>query len=165
MSDSVLGSLVGSVAAEWRADSKHSECGRITLLRHLDHGRRLAIGAACLFGLLVLGGCASTPSEPRLPDPLAAGWQGASVCERLHDDVHQRVLRCTFPPSVGHERHVHARHFGYVLAGGRMRITDSRGTREVDLATGASWASEGVEWHEVVNVGDTTSVYLIVEPK
>jgi len=31
--------------------------------------------------------------------------------------------------------------------------------------TGSSFTSPGVEWHEVVNVGDTTVVYLIVEPK
>jgi quercetin dioxygenase-like cupin family protein len=119
-------------------------------------------GVACLLSLAVLGGCAAVP---QLPDPLKAGWNGASVCEKLHDDAHQRVLRCTFPPSVGHERHYHTRHLGYVVAGGRMRITDSSGTREVDLASGTSFASEGVAWHEVVNIGDSTSVFLIIEPK
>lgn len=124
-----------------------------------------------LIALVVLTACATTrPPEaqrpdPELPDPLEAGWQGESVCETLHDDEYQRVLRCTFPPSVGHERHYHARHFGYILEGGRMRITDSTGTREVDLTTGGSWTSDGVDWHEVVNIGDTESVYLIVEPK
>ncbi len=114
-----------------------------------------------------------TPSAARkpvpgaqLPDPLAAGWHGRPVCERLHEDDRQRVLRCSFPPGVGHERHFHAPHFGYVLAGGRMRITDAAGgTREVDLPTGYHWSSEGVAWHEVLNVGETTSVYLIVEPR
>ena len=46
-----------------------------------------------------------------------------------------------------------------------MQITDASGTRKVDLATGSSFASPGVAWHEVVNIGDTTVVYLIVEPK
>lgn len=46
-----------------------------------------------------------------------------------------------------------------------MRITDANGTREVDLATGGSFTSPGVTWHEVVNVGNTTVVHLIVEPK
>ena len=87
------------------------------------------------------------------------------MCEELHDDPAQRVLRCTFPPGVGHERHYHAPHFGYALAGGRMRLIDANGTREVDLATGSSYASDGVAWHEVLNVGETTVVYLIVEPK
>ena len=46
-----------------------------------------------------------------------------------------------------------------------MQITDSSGTREVDLATGSSFASDGVAWHEVLNVGDTTAVFLIFERK
>ena len=112
--------------------------------------------------LTLAGGCATRPS---LPDPLAAGWNGVSVCERLREDRDHRILRCSFAPSVGHERHFHKRHFGYALSGGRMRITDSSGTREVDLATGSTFSSDGVQWHEVVNIGDTTVVYLIVEPK
>ena len=111
----------------------------------------------------LLAACAVRSSN--LPDPLAAGWQGRPVCEQLHDNAAQRVLRCTFPPGVGHDRHYHDPHFGYALAGGRMRLLDASGVREVDLATGSSYTSEGTAWHEVLNVGDTTVVYLIVEPK
>lgn len=112
--------------------------------------------------LACVGACTTPPS---LPDPLEAGWNGVPVCEKLHEDADHRILRCSFPPSVGHERHFHDRHFGYAIAGGRMRITDARGTRDVDLAAGSSFSSAGVAWHEVVNVGDSTVVYLIVEPK
>jgi quercetin dioxygenase-like cupin family protein len=108
---------------------------------------------------------AGAPQSAELADALQAGWKGASVCEVLRDDADHRVLRCSFPPSAGHERHRHPRHFGYALSGGRVRITDSTGTREVDLATGSHFASDGVAWHEVLNVGDSTVVYLIVEPK
>lgn len=87
------------------------------------------------------------------------------MCERLHEDAHQRVLRCTFPPGVGHDRHYHSRHFGYAMSGGRMRITDSKGTREVDILAGSSFTSDGVAWHEVLNIGDTQVQYLIVEPR
>lgn len=104
-------------------------------------------------------------TETSLPDPLAAGWEGERVCELLHDDANNRILRCTFPPNVGHERHFHSPHFGYAISGGRMRITDATGVREVDLATGSSFTSEGVAWHEVLNIGETTVAYLIVEPK
>ena len=106
---------------------------------------------------------AAALTSATLPDPLAAGWKGNSVCERLHEDSEQRVLRCTFAPGVGHERHYHAPNFGYAIAGGRMQITDASGTREVDLPTGSSFASPGTEWHEVLNVGETTVVYLIIE--
>jgi len=104
-------------------------------------------------------------TQAALPDPLEAGWNGAPVCEKLHEDSDNRILRCSFPPTTGHERHYHDPHFGYAIAGGRMRITDANGTREVDLATGSSFASDGVAWHEVLNIGETTVVYLIVEPK
>ena len=102
------------------------------------------------------------PDAP--PDPLAAGWNGSPVCELLAETERLRALRCTFPPGVGHERHRHVPHFGYALSGGRMQIRDGRGTREVELATGSSFTSEGGD-HEVLNVGATTVVYLIVEPK
>jgi quercetin dioxygenase-like cupin family protein len=114
--------------------------------------------------LLLLGPAALAVAAP-LPDPIAAGWHGKTVCERLHDDERQRVLRCTFPPGVGHERHFHVPHFGYALSGGKMQITDATGTREVELKTGSHFTSEGTAWHEVVNIGNTHVVYLIVEPK
>jgi len=104
-------------------------------------------------------------ADESLPDPLAAGWEGEPVCELIHDGVAQRVLRCTFPPGVGHERHYHAPHFGYVLEGGRMQITDGDGTKVVDARSHTTWQSDGIGWHEVVNVGETTASYLIIEPK
>lgn len=121
-----------------------------------------AAGVAAIV-LVPLAFAAQAPAP--LPDPLAAGWRGAPVCERLREDESLRVLRCTFAPGVGHERHFHPRHFGYALSGGRMRITDERGTREVEIAADSSFASDGVGWHEVLNVGDTTVAYLIVEPR
>ena len=46
-----------------------------------------------------------------------------------------------------------------------MQISDVGGIREVELATGSSFSSDGVEWHEVLNTGDTTTLFLIVETK
>lgn len=100
-----------------------------------------------------------------LPDPLAAGWLGKSVCQKLHENEKQRVLKCRFPPGVGHTRHYHVKHFGYALSGGTMRLTDQTGVREVKLNTGSSYYSEGTPWHEVLNIGETTVEYLIVEAK
>ena len=108
----------------------------------------------------------AAPASPSpLPDPLQAGWKGKPVCERLLEDDRRRVLRCTFPPGAGHDRHAHVAHFGYALSGGRMRITDSNGEREAVLATGSTFTSTGIPWHEVLNVGDTEVKYLIVETK
>ena len=120
--------------------------------------RSLALAAS----VTALGACAI---QSTTLDPLQAGWNGEPVCEKLYEDSDQRILKCTFPPGVGHERHYHEQHFGYAIAGGHMKITDSSGTREVDLATGSSYANDGVTWHEVLNVGDSTTIYLIVEPK
>ena len=100
-----------------------------------------------------------------LSDPLAAGWRGHSVCEVLADNAQLRTLRCTFPPGEGHERHFHAAHWGYVLAPSTMRITTAKGSVVRELKTGDTWWSDGVAWHEALNVGATTGVYLIVEPK
>jgi len=119
----------------------------------------------CSIHLASLAAAAHALADAPLPDPLQAGWNGSSVCENLHEDADQRVLRCTFPPGIGHERHFHPPHFGYAIAGGTVRIADARGERELDLATGSSFHSDGVDWHEVLNVGATTIVYLIVEPK
>ena len=46
-----------------------------------------------------------------------------------------------------------------------MRITSDAGTREVTLKTGSYFFSEGIAWHEALNVGDTTVSYLMLEPK
>jgi quercetin dioxygenase-like cupin family protein len=118
--------------------------------------------------LLLLAIAGLTPSMTfgeELPDPLRAGWNGEQVCQKLHEDDELRLLRCVFPPGGGHERHYHSRHVGYVLTGGKMMITDAEGTREVDVPTGSTFSSSGIDWHEVVNIGDTTSTYLIIEPR
>jgi len=100
-----------------------------------------------------------------LPGPLQAGWQGETVCAPLFENELMRAARCAFPPGVGHEKHFHPPHWGYIVEGGLMQITDKDGTREQPTPAGASWWSDGVEWHETVNIGETTTVYVIVEPK
>jgi len=122
----------------------------------------LLIAIAIFASSLIIISC---ESKPDLPDPLEAGWKGKKVCEVLVDNQQVRTLKCTFPPGVGHERHVHAAHYGYTLAGSTFRITDSSGTREVNVPTGYDFYNDGVQWHEVLNVGDSTAVFLIVEPK
>lgn len=101
----------------------------------------------------------------KLPDPLEAGWNNQIICEVLEDNDKLRTLKCTFPPGVGHERHYHNAHFGYTLAGSTFRIKDTTGTREVNVPTGYSFYNEKIEWHEVLNIGDSTAVFLIIEPK
>jgi quercetin dioxygenase-like cupin family protein len=100
-----------------------------------------------------------------VPDALAAGWKGEKLCENLHEDEQIRVLRCIFPPNVGHEPHSHPASFLYVLTGGHGTVTDSNGMREFDVKTDESRPAKPVVWHEMLNTGDSTLRYLIVEKK
>lgn len=100
-----------------------------------------------------------------LPDPLEAGWKNKAVCMVKKENKDVRVLECTFAPGVGHEKHYHKPHYGYAIAGSRFKITDENGSREVDVPSGSDFFSNGVVWHEVLNIGDSTAIFLIVEPK
>ena len=149
----------------WLLSTRHhhvtneSASGSIQLVSNFIKHVGIGIFLACMAAV------ATYADESELPDPLEAGWKGVSVCKKLHEDDDHRVLRCTFPPGVGHERHFHPRHFGYAIAGGRVRITNASGTRQLTPETGSSYSSDGVAWHEVENIGDSTIVYLIVEPR
>ena len=115
--------------------------------------------------LLILLLVLSCKTAQTLPDPLEAGWNGKKVCKVLSDTKTQRVLKCTFPPNVGHQKHYHKSHFGYTLAGSTFKITDDKGTRNVPVATGVNWTKTELSEHKVLNVGDSTAVFLIVEEK
>lgn len=106
-----------------------------------------------------------TSSAEQLTGPLETGWKGQSVCEKLSENTHETVLRCTFPPGVGHEKHKHNANFGYAISGGTMQLIDDKGTRVVELKTNSYFRSKGKQWHKVLNVGDITVVYLIIESK
>ena len=107
----------------------------------------------------------SCKADVNLPDPLEAGWKNTSVCKVLVENKKIRTLKCVFPPGVGHEKHYHAEHFGYTIAGGKFRITDKTGTREVNVPTGYDFYNKKIEWHRVLNIGETTAEFLIIEPK
>ena len=104
-------------------------------------------------------------NPPELPHAFDAGWEGQKTCEILFEDDSARVGRCVFPPGLGHEKHYHNPHFGYVLEGGTLRIVDSNGEREVTTQAGGDWSTTTVTVHEAMNIGETTTSYLIMEPK
>ncbi|MFZ4745445.1 MAG: cupin domain-containing protein [Sphingomonas sp.] len=125
----------------------------------------LSVATACVLAVIANGPAQAEPPAPPLPSAFDAKWHGQTVCEPLFENAAMRAARCTFPPGGGHERHFHPPHWGYIIAGGTMRVTDANGTRVRDLKSGSTWWSDGIAWHEAVNVGTTTSVYIIVEPK
>jgi len=103
---------------------------------------------------------------PDLPNAFDAGWKGEKTCEVLYETDSVRVGRCVFPPGTGHEKHFHYPHFGYVLEGGTLSITDASGVTEVRRTIASkSWSTDKITVHEALNIGDTTTSYLIIEPK
>lgn len=124
--------------------------------------RNLNLTILLVFIYAILFSC---KNENKLPDPLAAGWNNQSVCELIEENDKIRVIKCTFAPGVGHEKHYHKPHFGYTLSGSKFRIKDDSGIKEVQVLSGSSFFSEGTEGHEALNIGDSTAVFLIIEPK
>lgn len=124
-----------------------------------------------VLSLIVVASALSQPAIhaqdlPDLPEAFDAGWKGEKTCELLYETDSVRVGRCVFPPGVGHEKHFHYPHFGYVLEGGTLSIMDEQGETSVQQTmSGATWSTSEVTVHEALNVGDTTTSYLIVEPK
>lgn len=117
--------------------------------------------------IVFAGACASASAQlAPLPMALCAGWQGERTCELLSEDEQVRVLRCTFPPGVGHEMHYHPPHFGYVLSGDSvMRIRTADGTVDRPVSAGQTFSNDREVTHEPVNIGAETTTYLIVEKK
>lgn len=130
--------------------------------------RRSAVlfaGAALTMAGSVIGsGVADGSDPPGLPHAFEAGWRGDDTCEVLYVTAEVRVGRCVFPPGVGHEEHFHHPHFGYVIEGGVLEVSDDRGTQTVTTNTGDTWSTDSVTVHEAINIGRTTTRYIIVEP-
>lgn len=124
--------------------------------------RILLLSALVLFPVQAVWGEAKPET---LPHAFDAGWEGRQTCEVLFEDDTQRIARCVFPPGIGHEKHYHNPHWGYVLEGSTLRIVDDKGERTVTTGTGGSWSTDTVTVHEALNIGDSTTSYLIVERK
>ena len=116
--------------------------------------------------LALVSGPASAQFSEALPSALCAGWQNERTCELMHEDSMIRVLRCTFPPGVGHEAHYHPPHYGYALEGdSTMRVTTAAGVADRAIQAGSSFANDVEVRHAAQNVGAETMRYLIVEKK
>jgi quercetin dioxygenase-like cupin family protein len=124
------------------------------------------IKAPLLLSAFIFAGWSQAADLPDLLPAFEAGWKGGKTCELLYETDSVRVGYCSFPPGTGHEKHFHHPHFGYVLEGGLLRITDAEGgVEERQTTTGKSWSTSGITIHEALNIGATTTSYLIVEPK
>ena len=104
-------------------------------------------------GLLI---STSAAMSEAVPDALSVEWQGKHPCEKLYEDAQIRAMRCTFPPGAVHVRHSHPADISIVLSGGKAKVEDARGTRDVEPRTGVFNINPPVPWHEFTNTGDTT---------
>jgi beta-alanine degradation protein BauB len=52
---------------------------------------------------MILAPCAALAEN--VPDAFSVEWQGQHPCEKLYEDAHIRVGRCTFPPVAIHVCH------------------------------------------------------------
>jgi quercetin dioxygenase-like cupin family protein len=109
--------------------------------------------------------CVQAENPQPLPHAFDAGWQGSKTCELLYETPTVRVGKCSFPPGIGHEKHYHNPHFGYVLAGATMLVQNADGESEVVTEAGNSWITTERTIHQAINIGSTTAAYLIVEPQ
>ena len=100
-----------------------------------------------------------------VPDALSVEWQGKKPCEKLFEDAQVRIARCTFPPGAVHACHSHPSSFTYVLSGGKAQVQDEKGTRKIDIVTGAFVDAPSIPWHEFTNIGETMVQVLLVEKK
>lgn len=94
-------------------------------------------------------------------DPLVAA---ANVYQFKAEDDNARVLEVTFKPGDTAKMHHHPKHMAYVIKGGRLKLTSSGKSQEMNLADGeVVFLSE--QHHEATNVGDSTIDLLVVEFK
>jgi quercetin dioxygenase-like cupin family protein len=125
--------------------------------------RRIALGFAGFSMFAVLA--ASVAYADDVPGALAVEWQGKKPCEKLFEDGHVRVARCTFPAGVVHVCHSHPSYLTYVLSGGQAEVTDDKGSRKIEVVTGAFANVPPIPWHEFANYGQTTIGYIVIEKK
>ena len=133
-------------------------------MRRVKRAVPRALAAAAVLCLAVHAQPGAAGAHAGLPHAFDAGWEGRQTCKVLYRDDAVQVGHCVFPPGVGHEKHYHNPHFGYVLEGGTLSVRDSEGERTVTTRSGDSWSTSARTVHEAVNVGDTSTSYLIVEP-
>jgi quercetin dioxygenase-like cupin family protein len=100
-----------------------------------------------------------------VPDALSVEWQGKKPCEKLFDDEHVRVVRCTFAPGAVHVCHSHPSYLSYVVNGGQGQVQDEKGMRKIDVVAGALLDVPPTPWQVFANVGNTTIQFVVVEKK
>ena len=132
---------------------------------NISFTRALIVLAVAALGPPGILGGVNVARADDVPDALSVEWQGKKPCEKLFDDAHVRVARCTFPPGAVHVCHSHPAYLTYVVSGGQGQVEDEKGMRKINVTAGALVDVPPTPWREFANVGDTTIQFLIVERK
>jgi len=66
---------------------------------------KIVLAVAALGPPGTLGGINLARAE-NVPDALSVEWEGKNPCEKLFEDAHVRMARCTFPPGAMHVCHI-----------------------------------------------------------
>jgi quercetin dioxygenase-like cupin family protein len=127
--------------------------------------RVLIVSSVAALGPSGILGDVAAARAADVPDALSVEWQGKKPCEKLFDDEHVRVARCTFPPGAVHVCHSHPSYLSYVVSGGQGQVQDEKGIRKISVTAGALLDVSPIPWHEFANVGDTTIQYVVIEKK
>jgi quercetin dioxygenase-like cupin family protein len=125
---------------------------------------KFALRALAIASLGLVGTSFLVAAED-VPGALAVEWEGKKPCEKLFEDEHIRVARCTFSKGTVHVCHTQPSYLTYVLSGGQAEVQDDKGKRKIEVVAGAFADVPPISWHEFANVGETTLQYLVVEKK
>jgi quercetin dioxygenase-like cupin family protein len=128
----------------------------------MNHKAKFVLSTLAIASLGLVGTSFPIAAED-VPGALAVEWEGKKPCEKLFEDEHFRVARCTFAKGTVHVCHTHPSYLTYVLSGGQAEVQDDKGKRNVEVVTGTFADVPPIPWHEFANVGEITLRYLVVE--
>ena len=106
------------------------------------------IAALCVVSLGAVATSFPVVAED-VPGALGVEWEGRKPCEKLFEDDHIRVARCTFPKGTVHVCHTHPSYLTYVLSGGQAEVQDDKGKRKIEVVAGAFADVPPIPWHEI----------------
>ena len=127
---------------------------------NISFTRALIVLAVAALGPPGILGGVNVARADDVPDALSVEWQGKKPCEKLFDDAHVRVARCTFPPGAVHVCHSHPGYVSYVVSGGQGQVEDEKGIRKINVTAGALFDVPPTAFHPPPKV-DSSIVRII----
>jgi quercetin dioxygenase-like cupin family protein len=102
-----------------------------------------------------------TASKSSAQDPMTVG---PSIYRLILENERVRVLEARFLPGASIGAHMHPDHVVVVISAGKLSITNTEGTREIDAKVGDTFFIPA-QTHSARNVGTTEFVCVVTEIK